>query len=96
MKGPIFQSTQNSFTRLNERSLRRRIEFYLVASGLKRKKLASHSLRKSSVTFALEAGADVFEIMNHLDHANLSVSAKYIGRLSQNKHKTSERINIKF
>ncbi len=94
MKGPIFRSSQNIVTRMNERSLRRRIDFYLKASGLKRRGLSSHSMRKTSATFAIQAGADIFEIMQHLDHADLSQCAKYIGRLSQNKHKASERISI--
>jgi integrase len=92
---PMFRSTQGKATRLTSRALRRRIDTYLKLTGLKKKGLSAHSLRSSSATMAMAAGATLLEIQQHLDHSSCDTTLRYLARLDQVRDRVSLKIPIK-
>lgn len=95
MKNPIFRSTQNKLKCMNTRSLRRRVDYYLTKSSLKRKGMSAHSLRRTSVTLAMEAGVDLLKLQAHLDHASPVTTINYIARQERLKNQAAKSIAVK-
>ncbi|MBF0313613.1 MAG: tyrosine-type recombinase/integrase [Oligoflexia bacterium] len=95
LTGPLFTSTAQQRERLTDRSLRRRIDFYLSKACLKRKRLSAHALRATSSTLLMEAGSSLLEIQNHLGHSSPETTIRYLARINQITDRTSEKIPVK-
>ena len=91
---PMFRSVQGRPTRLTSRALRRRIDFYLNQAGLKRPGLSAHSMRSSSASIAMNAGATLLEIQQHLDHSSPETTIRYLARLDKVRDRVSQKIPI--
>lgn len=73
--------------RISARSLRRRVDRYLVRAGLKKPGVSVHSLRHTYGTWASYAGASLPAIAADLGHANISTTqiyAQVADRIRQN------------
>ena len=91
----IFRPLLKSKTAMTTRAFRRRVDTYLRLAGLKRAGLSAHSMRGTSATLAMEAGATLIEIQRHLDHASPETTIKYLGRLDKVKDAVSQKIPLK-
>ena len=95
MRGPVFTATPNSTERLSTRSLRRRVDHYLSAAGLKRPGLSAHSLRSTSATLIMENGGTILELQQHLGHKSPDTTIRYLARLEKLADKATEKFPIK-
>ena len=91
---PLFASTGNRSKggRLAEPSISRIIKDRLKAAGYDTHRISGHSLRHSSVTFLLEAGATVQEAQHHARHASPETTGIYAHNIDQRKQHTEQRI----
>jgi site-specific recombinase XerD len=72
---------------MTARSLRRRVDHYLEATGLKRAGVSAHSLRHTFATWAVFAGAPLPAVSADLGHASVSTTgiyARVADRIKQN------------
>lgn len=73
--------------RLSDRSLRRRVDFYLVKANLKRPGVSAHALRHSFATWASFAGVPTSALTAELGHASEATTGIYkrvADRIAQN------------
>ena len=91
---PLFASTGNRSRgqRLTEPSISRIIKNRLINAGYDTHRLSAHSLRHSSVTFLLEAGATIQEAQNHARHASPETTMIYSHNIDQRKDHSEQRI----
>lgn len=91
---PLFAGIGNRSRgrRLEEPSISRIIKDRMKAAGFDSHRLSAHSLRHSSVTFLLEAGATVQEAQHHARHASPETTAIYSHNIDQRKQHTEQRI----
>lgn len=91
---PLFASTGNRSKgqRLTEPSISRIIKSRLIAAGYNTHRISAHSLRHSSVTFLLEAGATIQEAQHHARHTSPEVTGIYAHNLDQRKDHSEQRI----
>ena len=78
--------------RLTEPSLSRIIKDRFKAAGYDTHRLSAHSLRHTSVTFLLEAGATIQEAQHHARHASPETTGIYAHNLDQRKDHSEQRI----
>lgn len=91
---PLFAGMGNRCRglRLEEPSISRIIKNRMKAAGFDSHRLSAHSLRHSSVTFLLEAGATIQEAQHHARHASPETTAIYSHNIDQRKQHTEQRI----
>ena len=91
---PLFASTGNRSKgqRLTEPSISRIIKTRLIAAGYDTHRISAHSLRHTSVTFLLEAGATIQEAQHHARHASPETTGIYAHNLDQRKDHSEQRI----
>ena len=91
---PLFASTGNRSRgqALTEPSISRIIKDRLKAAGFDTHRISAHSLRHSSVTFLLEAGATIQEAQHHARHASPETTGIYAHNIDQKKQHTEQRI----
>ena len=91
---PLFASTGNRSRgqRLTEPSISRIIKTRLVNAGYDTHRISAHSLRHTSVTFLLEAGATIQEAQHHARHASPETTGIYAHNIDQRKDHSEQRI----
>ena len=91
---PLFASTGNRSKgrRLTEPSISRIIKTRLVDAGYDTHRISAHSLRHTSVTFLLEAGATIQEAQHHARHASPETTGIYAHNIDQRKDHSEQRI----
>ena len=91
---PLFASTGNRSRgqRLTEPSISRIIKDRMKAAGYDTHRLSAHSLRHTSVTFLLEAGATIQEAQHHARHASPETTGIYAHNIDQRKDHSEQRI----
>ena len=91
---PLFAGTgnRNHEGRLAEPSISRIIKDRLRAAGYDTHRISAHSLRHTSVTFLLEAGATIQEAQHHARHASPETTGIYAHNIDQRKQHTEQRI----
>lgn len=91
---PLFASTGNRSNggRLAEPSISRIIKDRLRAAGYDTHRISAHSLRHTSVTFLLEAGATIQEAQHHARHASPETTGIYAHNIDQRKQHTEQRV----
>ena len=91
---PLFAGVGNRSRerRLTEPSISRIIKNRMKAAGYDTHRLSAHSLRHTSVTFLLEAGATIQEAQHHARHASPETTGIYAHNLDQRKDHSEQRI----
>ena len=91
---PLFASTGNRSRgqRLTEPSISRIVKTRLIAAGYDTHRISAHSLRHTSVTFLLEAGATIQEAQHHARHASPETTGIYAHNIDQRKEHSEQRI----
>lgn len=91
---PLFASSGNRSRgyRLTEPSISRIIKDRLIAAGYDTHRISAHSLRHTSVTFLLEAGATLQEAQHHARHASAETTGIYAHNIDQRKQHTEQRV----
>lgn len=91
---PLFASTGNRSRgqRLTEPSISRIVKTRLIAAGYDTHRISAHSLRHTSVTFLLEAGATIQEAQHHARHASPETTGIYAHNIDARKEHSEQRI----
>lgn len=91
---PLFASEGNRSRgqRLTEPSISRIIKNRLKAAGFDSHRISAHSLRHTSVTMLLEAGATIQEAQHHARHASPETTGIYAHNIDQRKEQPEQRI----
>ena len=91
---PLFASIGNRSReqRLTEPSISRIIKNRLIAAGYDTHRISAHSLRHTSVTFLLEAGATLQEAQHHARHVSPETTGIYAHNIDQRKEHSEQRI----
>lgn len=92
---PLFAGTGNRSRgrRLAEPSISRLIKDRIKAAGYDTRKLTAHSLRHSSITYLLEAGATIQEAQHHARHASPTTTENvYAHNLERQKQHPEQQI----
>lgn len=91
---PLFASTGNRSKggRLTEPSISRIIKDRLRAAGYDTHRISAHSLRHTSVTFLLKAGATLQEAQYHARHASPETTGIYAHNIDQREQHTEQRV----
>lgn len=91
---PLFASTGNRSKgkRLTEPSISHIIKVRLQAAGYDTHRITAHSLRHTSVTFLLEAGATLQEAQHHARHASPETTGIYAHNIDKRKDHSEQRI----
>lgn len=92
----LFTNFKNSNKAMDVRSIRRRVDTYLVKGKLKKDRLSAHSLRVTSSSLLLDQGCSIIEIQQHLNHTNINTTLRYLYRIGAMKNKVSDKIPVKF
>ena len=77
---------------MTEPSISRIIKDRLKAAGYDTHRISAHSLRHTSVTFLLEAGATLQEAQHHARHASPETTGIYAHNIDQRKDHSEQRI----
>lgn len=91
---PLFASEGNRSRgqRLTEPSISRIIKNRLKAAGYDSHRISAHSLRHTSVTMLLEAGATIQEAQHHARHASPETTGIYAHNIDQQKEQPEQRV----
>ena len=93
-KAPLFTGTSNRAKgeRLTEPSISRIIKGVFKAAGYDSDRITAHSLRHTSVTMLLKAGATIQEAQQHARHADPATTGIYAHNIEREKQHTEQRI----
>ena len=94
-EGYMFQSYRTKDKIVTE-SMSRIIKSVLVDAGIDDARITPHSLRNTCATNAYKNGADVFEIMRMLNHANVSTTQLYIKSISRHEHAAEKKVHFEW
>lgn len=91
---PLFAGIGNRAKgqRLTEPSISRIVKNRLVNAGYDTHRITAHSLRHTSVSFLLEAGATLQEAQHHARHCDPKTTEIYAHNLDQRKDHSEQRI----
>lgn len=91
---PLFASVahRNTFKRLTTRSIRRIAKEHFLDIGLDSNRVTAHSLRHTTATINLLAGATVQETQQLLRHTNINTTMIYSHALERAKNNSENRI----
>lgn len=92
---PLFAGigNRNHGQRLTEPSISRIIKDRMRSAGYDTHRISAHSLRHTSVTFLLEAGATIQEAQHHARHASpVTTENVYAHNLEKQKQHTEQRV----
>ena len=91
---PLFAGIGNRSRgrRLAEPSISRIIKDRLIAAGYDTHRISAHSLRHSSITYVLEAGATIQEAQHHARHASPETTGIYLHNIDKRKQHTEQQI----
>lgn len=73
--------------RITTRAIRERVNYYLRATGIKRKGITPYSLRHTAALLAIEAGAAVLEVKQMLRHKTVDSTLVYFEEAEELKKK---------
>ena len=82
---PLFASTsrQNKGKRLTTRTIRSVVKKALIAIGIRSSKVTAHSLRHTTITLALKAGASLLEARMLARHTSIDTTISYAHNLDR-------------
>jgi len=91
---PLFVGTSNRAKgqRITEPSTSRIIKGVLKAAGYNSDRITAHSLRHTSVTMLLKAGATLQEAQHHARHSDPATTGIYAHNLEREKDQSEQRI----
>lgn len=91
---PLFASRSNRNTeeRLTTRSISRLIKGAFQAAGYDSDRLTAHSLRHTTATLNILAGATLEETQEYMRHANITTTMIYMHRVGREKNESSARL----
>lgn len=91
---PLFASAGNRSrgSRLTEPSISRIIKNRLIDAGYDTHRISAHSLRHTSVTFLLKAGATIQEAQHHARHASPETTGIYAHNIDRERDHSEQRI----
>lgn len=91
---PLFAGIGNRSReqRLTEPSISRIIKDRLRAAGYDTHRISAHSLRHTSITFLLKAGATIQEAQHHARHASPETTGIYAHNIDKREQHTEQRI----
>lgn len=92
---PLFASTsnRNKGGRLTTRSVSGIVKNALRNIGLDSERYTAHSLRHTSVTYALMGGASVEETQKMARHADISTTMQYAHHVDRVRHASEYRVS---
>jgi len=91
---PLFVGTSNRAKgrRLTEPSISRIVKGVLVTAGYDSSRLTAHSLRHTSITMLLKAGATLQEAQQHARHSDPATTGIYAHNIDRSKDHSEQRI----
>ena len=87
---PLFKSR---YGYLSARTVRLRFRTLFKASGIKKDKITVHSIRHSTATHLLEAGADIRYVQELLGHESIETTVMYTHALEESLKKVYKRFH---
>lgn len=96
-KSPLFGSVGNrSQGGLSTRAIRTLISHYLIAAGLKSRRITPHSLRHTAITLAIEGGkgANIVQVQQMARHENISTTMLYFHEFNRIKNAAERAIQF--
>ncbi len=94
-EGYLFQSTKTG-KGMTADNISRIIKTILRRVGIDSKYITAHSLRHTAAVTAYKSGADVYAIMEMLNHKNISTTQIYISSLNRHENSAEKRIAFDF
>ena len=93
-KDPLFAGTGNRAKghRLTVQSISRIIKNILINAGYDSKRLTAHSIRHTSITLLLKAGATLQEAQYHARHSDPATTGIYAHNIEREKDQSEQRI----
>lgn len=79
-KLPLFYNIRKH-NALNREVISRIITAYMVKSGIKDKKITTHSLRHTAAVYAFSAGLDIYDVQRFLGHTKSEITEIYLHTL---------------
>lgn len=92
---PLFtsESHRNNEGRLTTKSISRLIKEAFIKAGYNSERLTAHSLRHTTATLNLIAGASLEETKEYLRHANINTTMIYAHHLKRANNNSAERVS---
>lgn len=78
--------------RMTDRAIRMVVDGYLEKSGLKKQGISCHALRHSFAVWALNAGARIEHLSDHMGHSSVVTTARYAKVVDRIKNNPAENM----
>lgn len=93
-QSPLFVTEQNgSSNRMDVRTIRYRVDYWLKKAGLKSARVTTHSLRHSAAIAALKNGADIRAVQGMLRHSNPKTTMVYLQDISRHDKPAEDAVS---